>query len=98
MIQCLCTVIKKYINEREYEGTTRKHGEIVTVDENVASDPLSKEKRRSSHRSIPRKQMRTVSSRLRIECNSSSVSEFSILLLSHHSLLTLTIFSAGDEQ
>jgi len=41
--------------------------------------------------------MGTVPSRLRIECNSSSVSEFSLPLLSHHSLLTLTIFSAGDE-
>jgi len=42
--------------------------------------------------------MGTVPSRLRIECNSSSVSEFSLPLLSHHSLLALTIFSAGDEQ
>ena len=48
-------VIKKNINEREHEGTTGKHGEFVTVDENVASDPLSKGKRRSSHRSISHK-------------------------------------------
>jgi len=46
---------KKNINEREHEGTTGKHGEIVTVDENMASDPLSKGKRRSSRRSIPHK-------------------------------------------